>query len=456
MLTYKFSTSWNSASVICCQGPLCYSPMTTACGMTLILCCLQKVSCQPSMPVRLPHHPHDLGGDLGDAAASSYPGVPNSSFLSNFQSLDTHLQQLGPSMDGAAGSGAGQPGNSPSEAMHLFGVSDADAYKLLQHPTTVLRSGPCWQLGSEGSPSQPQGRPPSPASLSALSGFDTNNGTSSSGSQGSAQPRQSGPPCDSTAYANTRRRSSKRLASKHAQHASEDSMPRAPAQRSPEADMKFRQILSRSLSEQQPSGSALLHRLSGSDTAVKQSSQEGCWRPHSHHKGPAPSDTKAVLTLDQALDSMSASQSCTQGLYNPFAAAAGDGAWQIPSRAEGSEGPDGRASSCSTATCHQDQLALTRPQQVCHRSLHLAFFALTALPAMPALPAMHALPALPAGLFRAQHCLRVLHNNSSRCKPFTRQHSRLTKKQFAAFPHIYACQHQGLARCGAYRGIHMS
>ena len=343
------------------------------------------------MPVQVPNHPHDLGDVLGDAAASSYPGVSHSSFLRNFQSLDTHLQQLGSSMGGA-----GQHGNSPCEAIHLFGIPNADAYKLLQHPPTTLGSG--WQLGSEGSPSQPQGSPASPASLSALSGFGTSNGTSSSGSQGSAQPPQGGPPCDSTACASPRLRSSKRLASKHAQHAAEDSLPREPAQHSP-ADSKFTQILGQTLSEQQPSGPALLHRLSGSALGTKQpSSQKGCWKPHSNHKGPAPSDTKAVLTLDQALESMSASQSVTLGLHNPFAAAAGDSAWQMPSRAEGSEGHDGRASSCSTVTCHQDQLAFALPQQVCQCLLYLAFFAPIALPAMhalPALPAVHALPALP-------------------------------------------------------------
>lgn len=362
------------------------------------------------MPVQVPNHQHGLGDIPGYAAASSYPGVSNSSFLSNFQPLDTHVQQLGSSMGGAAGPGAGQHGNSPSEAMHLFGVLNADAYKLLQHPPTMLVSGSGWQLGPEGSPIQPQGRPASPASLSALSNFG---GTSSSGSQGSAQPRQLVRPCGSTACANTRLRSSKRLASKHAQHAAQDLLAREPAQHSPEADLKFRQILGQSLSEQQHSGPVLLHRLSGSDLGVQQPSQEGCWRPHSNHKGPAPSDTKAVLTLDQALESMSATQSVTQGLYNPFAAAAGDSTWQIPSRAEGSEGRDGRASSCSTVTCHQDQLALALHQQVRHRSpgtlpslhplLMPALPAMHALPALPALPAAHALPALPplpAGLFR--------------------------------------------------------
>ena len=328
------------------------------------------------MPSRHISHKSALGDVLGGAAASGYQGVPSSSFLSKFQSLDRHLRQPASSMDEAEGSRAGQNGSSPSEGMRLFGIHSTDGYNLLQDTTSMLGSGPGWRLGSEGSVGHPQGRNASPAPLSTLSSFGAKNSTSSSGSQDSAQP-QSRPTCDGTAGACTRQRSSKRLASKHAQHATHDSLVTEPAGRSPEADLKFKEILGHTFSEQKQSGQALPHIKSeqiGSDLGAKQPLQEGSWSRYSTSKGSAPCATKAVLTLDQALDSMSTTQSFSLGMHNPFAAAAagGDSTWQIPSRAEGSEGREGRASSCSTVTCEQDQLACGLPQQVCRLCLFLA------------------------------------------------------------------------------------
>lgn len=365
------------------------------------------------MPARHSNHKPALGDVLGGEAASAYPVLSGSNFLSNFQSLDRHLQQPGSSTDEAAGSRAGQNGNSPSEGMRLFGT---DRYKLLQDTASILGSRPGWRLASEGSMGQPQGRNVTPAPMSALSDFGAK-GTSSSGSQGSAQlpsaQQVSRPTCDSTAGACTRQRSSKRLASKHAQHGIQDSLLREPAERSPEADLKFKEILGQTLSEQKQSGKALPHRVSGrsgSDPGAKQPLQEGSWSPHSSCKGPVSCDTKAVLTLDQALESISTTQSFSLGLYNPFAAAAagGDSTWQIPSKAEGSEGRDGRASPCSTVTCDQDQLAYGLHQHVRHLRLLLAsgpaLHALPALSAPPALPVLPALPALPCSVLADQYC----------------------------------------------------
>lgn len=342
---------------------------------------MQNILSKPSKPARHSNHEPALGDVVGGEAASGYRLLSGSSLLSNFQSLDRYLQQPGPSTDQAAGSRSGQNGDSPSEGMRLFGICNADGYKLLQETTSALGSRPGWRLGSEGSIGQSQGRKVNSAPLSALSDFGANKGTSSSGSQGSAQlpsaQQVSRPTCDSTAGACTRQRSSKRLASKHAKHATQGSLLREPAERSPEADLKFKEILGQTLSEQKQSKTALPHRVSGhlaSDLGAKQPLQEASWSPHSSCKGPASCDTKAVLTLDQALESISTTQSFSLGLYNPFAAAAagGDSTWQIPSRAEGSEGQDGRASPCSTVTCDQDQLADGLHQHVCHHRLLLA------------------------------------------------------------------------------------
>ena len=357
------------------------------------------------MPACLSNHELALSDILGNAAASGYKPAPGSSFLSNFQSLDRHLQQPGPSTNEAAGSRAGQNSNSPSEGMRLYGICSTDGYRLLQGMTSTLGSGPGWRLGSEGSTGQPQDRNASPAPVSALSGFGANNSTSSSGSRGSAQ-LQSRLTCDGTAGACTRQRSSNRLASKHAQHATQDSLPREPAERKPEAGLKFEDAFGQTLSQQRQSEAALLHRVPGLVPGAKQPLQEGSWSPHRSCKGPAPCDTKAVLTLDQALDSMSATQSFSLGLYNPFAAAAagGDSTWQIPSRAGGSEGQDGRASSCSTVTCDQDQLAFGLPQQVCHVRLLLACRHCLACSACFA-----------CWPLQAWHYFRVLQKDSTRC-----------------------------------------
>lgn len=322
------------------------------------------------MPACHANHEAALGDVFKDASASGYQSVSGSSFLSNCQSLDRHLRQSGSSRDEAACSRAGQNGNSPSEGMRLFGICSRDGYNLLQGTTSILGSGPDWQLGSEGSIGLPQGRNAGPAPLRALPGFGANNGTSSSGSQGSAKPR-SKPPGDSTLGVCTRQRSSKRLASKHAQPATQDSLLREPAKHNPKTDLKLKEMLGHTLSEQKQSGPALPHRALGhlgSDLGAKPPLQEGNWSPHSSCKGPGPCDTKAVLTLDQALNSMATTQSFSLGLYNPFAAAAagGDSTWRIPSRAERNEGRNSRASSCSTVTCDQDQLACELPQQVCH------------------------------------------------------------------------------------------
>ena len=314
--------------------------------------CLQNVISQASTG---PQHPKQttLEPVLKDPAASIHQHLSDSSCLSSFR--NRQLLQVSPA-EREAVSGAGQNSKGPAGARgtELYGFAGNEGSKPIQHPGSIVVSGPGWRLGFNGSPGQPQGKNGSPAPLRTLGAI---NGISSSGSQGSAQLRQSGPTCDSKAGIITRQRSSKKLASKHAQHDVQDSPPASPAQRKPEA--------------------ALPHSISGqlepALEAKQPSHEDNLVLPGlSSCKEPASCDTQsaAVLTLDQALDAMTPPQSFSLGLHNPFEAVArGDCTWQVTSRLGGSEGRDGRASSCSTITCDEDQLPFSLPEQVCHLSL---------------------------------------------------------------------------------------
>ncbi|KAL3143120.1 PSII 6.1 kDa protein [Trebouxia sp. C0009 RCD-2024] len=233
-------------------------------------------------------------------------------------------------------------------------------------PASTSRPGFGRQLGSEGSSRQPQDTSANPAPLSAMSTFPAMN-TTSSGSQGSASPTHSHGRFDRRAGATPLPRSSKRLAAKRAQHGSQDTSPGSPAQHSPEAQLRLSDILGLPLSGRQQGAPALPNRLSGQLGAVlgaQQPLQEGDLVRGSC-KGPTRCSTQAAdkLTLDQALESMNPDQNFPLGLQNPFEAAAGDSPWHLPSRAEGSQGVDGRASPCSALTGRQDQLALRSSAQ---------------------------------------------------------------------------------------------
>ena len=291
--------------------------------------------------------------------------------------------QLGCSSDmlkGSAASEAGQEGQvqaaaiAPALSRGMSSLALADRIKDLQSSAGMLGSAPAWQPGSQGNLEQPSNQGSTAAPQQAFSNFGAMDGTSSSGSQGSARLRQSDDPPGRTAGLNSRQRSSKRLASKRAQQDLQDSPQSSPTLRNPEADITFREILGQNLLGQLP-GSALPHRLPEGN-AGQLALNLGPKQPPllgkaslprlSSSEEPMPRDTQApaVLTLDQALDSMSPTQKFSLELHNPFAEAANNSAWQLPARAEGSEGQGGRASPSSTVTCHQDQLTISMPQQV--------------------------------------------------------------------------------------------
>lgn len=253
----------------------------------------------------------------------------------------------------------------------LLQYGDTDMIKPLQQSESMVGPCPGWRLGSEGSSGRPHCKGASPAPLSALSAFPSRSDTTtSSGSLSSAPHRHPRRTCDRTAGINTPQRSSKRLALKQAQRDTQGSPASSLTQLHPETELRLEEVLGQPLPGR--GGPALPYRLRGQlgdDLGVRQISQEGSLLPGlSNCKGPAPCETQAaysVLTLDQALDSINPTASLPMGLQNPFEAVAGDSSWQTPSRAEGTEGRDGRASPCSTVTCLQDQLAFRLPLQVC-------------------------------------------------------------------------------------------
>lgn len=247
----------------------------------------------------------------------------------------------------------------------LLWCGDTERFKPASTSGPVLGR----RLGSEGTSGQPQDTSTNPAPLSALSTFPAIN-TTSSGSQGSVSLTRSRGCYDSTAGARPHQRSSKRLAAKRAQRDTQDTSPSSrAAQHRPEAQLRLSDILGLPLSGHQQDAPALPKRHSGqlgADLGAEQPLQEGNLL-QSSCKGLSPCATQAadMLTLDQALESMNPHQNSPLGLQNPFEAAAGDSPWHIPSRAEGSQGVDGRASPCSTLTGHQDQLAWRSLAQVC-------------------------------------------------------------------------------------------
>ena len=199
------------------------------------------------------------------------------------------------------------------------------------------------------------------------------------------------------------RQRAKRQASKHAQRdegpldsPAESDLAQSvdeSAQQHPEADHKFEQILLQTSSGQlaaalRQDAAALQQKLSGQfATNLRQNAATLKQEPSTHnpemrhdirqlqkelslkhdllitkHSSSRDSpaavshSTAATLTLDEALESINPSHGFPWGFPNPFAGAAEQGTWQMPTRAEGTssqqQGPNANSSDVS-ASCHQ-------------------------------------------------------------------------------------------------------
>ena len=333
---------------------------------------MQSMFSHPGLDAYQSNHLHALGAALGDPKASSDTDLVDGHFQTG--SMDPQLRRPPPSLSAPAGSRAGSQQASakkaPAVSKGLFELSLVDKIKALQKPAGASGSGPVWCSGCQGSLEQPQVQ--SSVSQETFSTVCTG----SSGSQGSARPGLSADRSGSAGGILKKQRSSKRLASKRTHYThTQDLLQSSAAQRNPEADLKFKEILGQTFAAQlhrTPMPPGIFEGSPGQITTdqPKQPSTEetSLLSRLSSSLEPAVDDSQAtaVMTLEQALDSMSPTQSFSLGVHNPFEQAANDDTWHFPpSRAEGSEGQGGRASPSSTATCHQEQLTFSLPQQAC-------------------------------------------------------------------------------------------
>ena len=308
---------------------------------------------------------------------------------------------------------------SPALAHSLMNSAAASLQQSLPNPADILATLPGWIGSSEGNLAQPQSRALAGSALQSMllaTPADTHDGLSSSGSFKSLQNAQRPAPTDAAAAApavaqlpahsssgeQTRQRA-KRQASKHAQRddANLDSPAESDlaqsvdesAQQHPEADHKFEQILLQTSSGQLPTArrqdaAAPRQEPSGLlQTALRQDAAALKQKPSAHNPAvrhdirqlqkelslkhdllitkhsssrdspaAASHSTAATLTLDEALESINPSHGFPWGFPNPFAGAAEQGTWQMPTRAEGAssqqQGPNGNSSDVS-ASCHQ-------------------------------------------------------------------------------------------------------
>lgn len=262
----------------------------------------------------------------------------------------------------------------------VLGMGDFE--KSLPHSGSILGCLPGWPCGSEGLCQQPKSRGPLSSAQQSVFEFaiDHHDGSSSSGSHASPQVQiQSQPaaaastripaqPCTSSNGIKTRQRS-RRLASKRAQHATQDSLENPAVtqtadeanQRNPEADHQFKQILGQvpSALGQAPFGCRPTNHLTIAEIQKELSLDHSLLVPRlSSSNDPVPCGASgpqvgnSLLTLDQALESMSPSKGFSLSLHNPFEDAAGNSSWEVPVRAEGREAQNGPGSDDS-ATCHQ-------------------------------------------------------------------------------------------------------
>ncbi len=217
-------------------------------------------------------------------------------------------------------------------------------------------------------PQKQEGGTPSALLHSVFQFPGIHDGSSSSGSHplairseagGASQPQ----PCSSSNGTKARPRS-RRLASKRAQHEAQDS-PESPvraqstergSKQNPEADHQFRQILGKGASAlgQLPSAGHLNISQIQKELSLKHGSLMTGLSSNTAARLCVPHGRAGVMTLDEALDSMSPT-GFGMGLQNPFETAAGDDSWEFPASAEGNEGwQEGhRDSSNASVTCHE-------------------------------------------------------------------------------------------------------
>ena len=323
---------------------------------------------QPALAAYRPKHLQALGAVLGDPATSRQGDQAGGNFCSS--SRDAPLRQPGASMGGSAGSGAEQ--TVPSFHTGLLGFGNDNGLSPLLSFSSVLGSLPGRPLG--GSPPRPQGQSFASPLLQSAPDGDPHDGSSSSGSHPIQMQSQSAvasqaQPCGSSNGILTRPRS-RRLASKRAQRVAQDSLESSPVpesadkdgERNPEADHQFRQILGQGATTagQLPSRRCIAEHFDISQIQKELSIRHGKLLPRSSSSQhplamPSQGGGEGVITLDEALDSMSPTTGLSMGMLSPFGNLAGS-SWEIPAGAgahdgvqEGQKGP----SSDASATCHE-------------------------------------------------------------------------------------------------------
>ena len=329
---------------------------------------MQGCMSQSSLAIYQPKHPHALGAMLGHPTSPTPTALSDASFFSS--SHDNQLQHTEASIGRSTGAGAGQDGIALDNALGLGHSLLRFDFENALNPSFNLASSsgslPGWPLETEGISSQPQGTALSAhQSVLQFPAMDLHDGFSSCGSHDRPHAIQTlSQPCISSSGVKTRQRS-KRLATKRTQHPTEDSPESSPVtqsaresvQQNPEADHQFRQILEQAPTalRQMPSctypaaqlaAEQLHNELSlGQDLLVPRLSSSNYPAPPESHLG------AAVMTLDEALESMSPSKGF--GWNNPFEKALGNSPVLFPAKPEGWREKQNSLVSNASARCDQ-------------------------------------------------------------------------------------------------------
>ncbi len=302
---------------------------------------------------------------LGNLVPPPQPGLSDGN--SPGSSHEDPLQHPGGPPDGSTGAGAGQDAAALGTGLLGFGLGQHS----LPDAAAVLDTLPALSLTYEGNPPQKQERSTLSALLHTVFQFpSTHDGSSSSGShplpiQSEAGAASQPQPCSSSNGTKARPRS-RRLASKRAQHEAQDS-PESPvraqsvergSKQNPPADHQFRQVLGKGANVlwRLPSAGHLNISQIQKELSLKHGSLMTGLSCNTAARPCAPHVEAGVMTLDQALDSMSPTTDFSMGLPNPFENAAGDDSWDFLASAEGNEGwQEGRRDCASNAsvTCHE-------------------------------------------------------------------------------------------------------
>ncbi|DBA71141.1 TPA: PSII 6.1 kDa protein, variant 3 [Trebouxia sp. C0005] len=319
---------------------------------------------QPSLATYRPKHLQALGAVLGNPLPSPQPGLSDSNSLGS--SHEDPLHHPGGPPDASPRAGAGQDAAAMGNGPLGFGLGQ---HSLPDAPAVLDTLPALSLLKFEGDPPQQQeGAAPSTLLPSVFQLSSTHDGSSSSGShplriQNEAGAASQPQPCSSSNGTKARPRS-RRLATKRAQHEAQDS-PESPvraqsteraSQQNPEADHQFKQILGKGANAlgQLPSAGHLNIGQIQKELSLKRGLLMTGQSSNTAAKPSVPHGGAGVMTLDEALDSMSPT-GFAMGLQNPFENAAGDGSWEFPASAEGNERWQGghRDSSNASATCHE-------------------------------------------------------------------------------------------------------